>query len=234
MVVQFQKYALLLLCCEGVLHHVPFNQYWVAHMAFQTIHTYTDRSVNLMAVGILSILAAKLTCEQTAKLGSNPLYMSELLKIVRKRIETKNADITLQFTLSALWNLTDESPLTCEIFLNQSGMYLFIRLLNTFHDNTAVQTKALGLFNNVAEVPSLRKELLQPNFITMLKNQLQSKCIAVSYFAAGITAHLICSEKDVWISYPLLQYDDLIDELVRSYFITYSISKRIIQYFKLK
>lgn len=131
---QLQKNGLLLLCCDSVLHHVSFNQYWVAMMALLALHNYADESVDLMAVGICSILAAKLSNEQTAQLGSNPAFMNKLLALVRGRITDNNADITLQFTLSALWNLTDESPVTCKIFLEQDGLQLFINLLLTFPD----------------------------------------------------------------------------------------------------
>lgn len=208
-----QKNGLLLLCCESVLHHVSFNQYWVALMALHALHNYNDDSVDLMAVGICSILAAKLTNEQTAHLGSNPAFMSKLLSLVRGRMEDDNADITLQFTLSALWNLTDESPDTCEIFLNQDGLQLFINLLLAFPKDPAVETKVLGLFNNVAEVPALRAHLLKPPFIVMLRRQLQSTHIAVSYFAAGISAHLICADKAAWYATDDLPYEELLAEL---------------------
>ena len=204
-----------MLCCDNVLHQVPFNQYWVAMMALFSLRRQNEDSVNLMAVGILSILAAKLNSKQTAKLCSNPRFMTELLNLVRKRIEDVSADITLQFTLSALWNLTDESPLTCELFLKQEGLQLFINLLQTFPENTSVETKVLGLFNNVAEVPKLRYRLLQPQFIAMLRRQIKSEHIAVSYFAAGISAHLVCTGKEAWCQVEDLPFDDLLNELVR-------------------
>ena len=43
--------------------------------------------------------------------------MAKLLQIVEQRLEAGDVDVTLKFTLSALWNLTDESPSTCEMFL---------------------------------------------------------------------------------------------------------------------
>lgn len=38
-------------------------------------------------------------------------------------------DATLKFTLSALWNLTDESPTTCRHFIENQGLDLFIQVL---------------------------------------------------------------------------------------------------------
>lgn len=44
-------------------------------------------------------------------------------------------DATLKFTLSALWNLTDESPTTCRHFIENQGLELFIKVLEV-HNNT--------------------------------------------------------------------------------------------------
>lgn len=55
---------------------------------------------------ICSILAAKLSTSETTVLGSTPKYMRKLLAMVRAKMETQSVDITLKFTLSALWNLT--------------------------------------------------------------------------------------------------------------------------------
>ena len=49
--------------------------------------------------------------------GSKPEYMAKLLQIVDQKLQAGEVDVTLKFTLSALWNLTDESPSTCEMFL---------------------------------------------------------------------------------------------------------------------
>ena len=62
-----------------------------------------------------SILAAKISTEQTSTLGSQASYMKKLLSIVRGRMQDNVMDITMKFTLSALWNLTDESPRTCKV-----------------------------------------------------------------------------------------------------------------------
>ena len=65
-----------------------------------------------------SILAAKISTEQTSTLGSQASYMKKLLSIVRGRMQDNVMDITMKFTLSALWNLTDESPRTCKVSIS--------------------------------------------------------------------------------------------------------------------
>ena len=95
--------------------------------------SWQDHSMNRMSVAIcrykispiisfsfihhFSILAAKISTEQTSTLGSQASYMKKLLSIVRGRMQDNVMDITMKFTLSALWNLTDESPRTCKVSL---------------------------------------------------------------------------------------------------------------------
>ena len=45
---------------------------------------------------------------------------------------------------------------------------------------------------------------MQPRFITMLSQLLDSKHIDVSYFAAGIAAHLLSDGPQLWVKVPLL------------------------------
>jgi len=48
-------------------------------------------------------------------------------------------------------------------------MELFIEVLNLFPGELAIETKVLGLFNNIAEVPSLRRYLMVNPFIQTLR-----------------------------------------------------------------
>ena len=125
--------------------------------------------------------AARITTAQTSELGSHLAYMKKLLGIVKQRQQDHNIDVTLKYTLSALWNLTDESPMTCKVFLVEGGMELFIEVLGTFPGDKCIETKVLGLLNNIAEVPHLRSNLLKDHFLSNLryfffqKIQIQSK-----------------------------------------------------------
>ena len=48
----------------------------------------------------------QISTEQTSQLGAKASYMRKLLSIVKTKSETQAVDITMKFTLSALWNLT--------------------------------------------------------------------------------------------------------------------------------
>jgi len=122
--------------------------------------------------------------------------MTKLLSIIRNKLSEKTNDVTLKFTLSALWNLTDESPETCKVFLNEGGMQLYMQLLEAFSADQSVKTKVLGLLNNIAEVRELRRCLIFDEFINQLRPLLSVRNIEVSYFAAGIAAYLSCNPQD--------------------------------------
>lgn len=84
-------------------------------------------------------------------------------------------DATLKFTLSALWNLTDESPTTCRHFIENQGLELFIKVLEV-HNNT----------NEVLQ----RQETAAPHFYTH-SSQL---CVALyKYVRLWVSlTHLLC------------------------------------------
>lgn len=194
---QLQKNALLTLCSDRILQEVNFDRYKASKMVMDCLFVFDDHSITRMAVAICSILAAKISTVQTTWLGTKR-NMVKLLQIVKQKADSKTVDITLKFTLSALWNLTDESPATCSIFLNECGLDLFIDILETFKDESTLQTKVLGLINNIAEVQSLRDTLMREDFIEHCRNLLFNKQIEVSYFAAGIVAHLLHEGPDMW------------------------------------
>ena len=62
-------------------------------------------------------------------LYSSSSLLQQLLHIVRQKATQGMVDATLKFTLSALWNLTDESPTTCRHFIENQGLDLFIKVL---------------------------------------------------------------------------------------------------------
>jgi len=196
---QLQKNVLLTICSDRILQDVSFDKYRCAKLVLECLCTWQDHSMNRMSVAICSILAAKISTEETSELGSQSNYMKKLLSIVRGRMQEALMDITMKFTLSALWNLTDESPRTCQVFLQEDGMDLFLEVLQTFPNEAAIETKILGLLNNIAEVSWLRSSLMVDSFINILRSLLHSDSIDVSYFAAGIVAHLASDKPEAWI-----------------------------------
>lgn len=180
--------------------------------------------MNRMAVAICSILAAKISTNETSTLGAKPVYMETLLQVVRSKVQAclqnqpvpaaeLEPDIMLKFTLSALWNLTDESPSTCSMFLEKGGIDLYMDVIRCFKGLPSVEMKVLGLLNNIAEVPALRTGLMRSHFISCLRELLSSPSIDVSYFAAGIFAHLM-SDQQRWHACSDLPHEQISMQLV--------------------
>ncbi|KAG7188107.1 hypothetical protein KM043_015956 [Ampulex compressa] len=214
---QLQKNTLLTLCSDRILQDVAFDKYRCARLVMNCLSTFEDTSMNRMSVAICSILAAKISTVETSMLGAQPQYMSKLLAMVRSKVESKSVDITMKFTLSALWNLTDESATTCKVFLDEGGMELFLEVLESFQGESSVETKVLGLLNNIAEVVYLRPRLMQPRFISMLSMLLDSVHIDAAYFAAGIAAHLLSDGPSAWSGTPSQpSREQLLDQLAHA------------------
>lgn len=214
---QLQKNTLLTLCSDRILQDVAFDKYRCARLVMNCLSTFDDASMNRMSVAICSILAAKISTVETSMLGAQPQYMLKLLAMVRSKVESRLVDITMKFTLSALWNLTDESAITCKVFLDEGGMELFLEVLDSFRGESSVETKVLGLLNNIAEVDHLRPRLMRPRFIKMLSRLLDSEHIDVSYFAAGIAAHLLSDGPRSWYSMPSRpSREQLLNQLVHA------------------
>uniref|UniRef100_A0A672Q920 Protein zer-1 homolog-like C-terminal domain-containing protein n=1 Tax=Sinocyclocheilus grahami TaxID=75366 RepID=A0A672Q920_SINGR len=181
---QLQKNCLLSLCSDRILQEVLFNRFEAAKLVMQWLCNHEDQNMQRMAVAIISILAAKLSTEQTAQLGAELFIVKQLLHIVRQKTCQGIVDATLKFTLSALWNLTDESPTTCRHFIENQGLELFIKVLESFPSESSIQQKILGL--------------LVRNSGGGQKFTLRIPEVEVSYFAAGILAHLTSRGEKVW------------------------------------
>ncbi|KAG9471689.1 hypothetical protein GDO78_013670 [Eleutherodactylus coqui] len=144
-------------------HMPPFFLLWpvgfdAAKLVMQWLCNHEDQNMQRMAVAIISILAAKLSTEQTAQLGA-------------------------------------------ELFI-----------VRTFPSESSIQQKVLGLLNNIAEVKELHSELMWKDFIDQISKLLHSVEVEVSYFAAGIIAHLVSRGEETWTLSSSLR-DALLQEL---------------------
>ncbi|XP_039094053.1 protein zyg-11 homolog A [Hyaena hyaena] len=199
---QLQKNCLLSLTNSRILVDVPFDRFDAAKFVMRWLCKHENPKMQTMAVSITSILALQLSSEQTAQLKEELLMaVKELLTIVKQKTTENLDDVTLLFTLKALWNLTDESPAACNHFIENQGLSIFIQVLETFSES-AIQSKVLGLWNNIAEVRELSSKLVTEDVVKHISSLLHSKEMEVSYFAAGIIAHLT-SDKQPWMSHDL-------------------------------
>ncbi|WAR24138.1 ZYG11-like protein [Mya arenaria] len=171
-----KKNALLTLCSDRMLQDVQFDRFRCARLVMECLCLFDDPSMNRMSVAICSILAAKISTQKTSQLGAKTRYMKKMLQLVRQKIENNSVDITLKFTLN-------ESPATCKVFLNEGGLELFmmtLQVVSSMDMDTRVQveTKILGLLNNIAEVSIFRNYLMREDFLMIANDGEQSWLIA--------------------------------------------------------
>uniref|UniRef100_A0A8C8HTQ3 Protein zer-1 homolog-like C-terminal domain-containing protein n=1 Tax=Oncorhynchus tshawytscha TaxID=74940 RepID=A0A8C8HTQ3_ONCTS len=187
---QLQKNCLLVLCSDTILQDVPFDRFEAAKLVMNWLSGHVDRTLQRMAVAVISILVAKLSTEQTTQLGADIFIMKQLLGIVQQKAMAGVVDSTLKFALSALWNLTDETPTASRHFIQCQGLEL--RLMNMVPGLSVVQ-------NNIAEVEELQADMMQEDLLEHVVTLLQGPQVevGVSYFAGGILAHLT-SRQDAW------------------------------------
>lgn len=195
---QLQKNALLTLCNDRILQETRMNRYRCAQLVVNAFCNFSNPSIETLCVAVSSVIAAKISSAETALIGSCPRYMNKLLDIVRRKLNEKAVDLTLGFTLSTLWNLTDECPRTCSTFLELDGLKLFTKMLQEARHSGSVLTKILGLLNNIAEVPKLRKSLMSEEIIDSIRSLLRCEMIEISYFSAGVLAHLVSDGEEIW------------------------------------
>ncbi|XP_043109599.1 protein zyg-11 homolog isoform X2 [Puntigrus tetrazona] len=197
---QLQKNCLLTLCSDHILQVVPFDRYEAAKLIMMLLGNREDQTVQRMAVAVVSILVSKLSTEKISELGAEAFIMKQLLSIVQQKASLGVVDSTLKFALSALWNLTDETPTACRHFIQCQGLELYMELLESYYSETSIQQKLLGLLNNVAEVEELRRELMNEDLVEHVLSLLINPAVEVdvSYFAGGILAHLVSVRGPLW------------------------------------
>lgn len=79
-------------------------------------------------------------------------FPQQLLQIVKQKTNQNLVDTTLKFTLSALWNLTDESPTTCRHFIENQGLELFMRVLEVRNTVLVVDYQHRFIINIVSVI----------------------------------------------------------------------------------
>ncbi|VDK21892.1 unnamed protein product [Taenia asiatica] len=237
--VQLLKNCFLTLCSDNVLHRAQFSCKRCCELVFKSLIKFNDIHMKRMGVAIISILAAEIPTADLREISSDHKRLQQLLMyVVEKCLLQRDVDAllaeshdnmldylahaevalegspvydtTLRFTLSALWNLTDECPEACQAFVKVGGLLIYAKVLKKMANEEEdfknhVYTKCLGLLNNVAEVSSTKNTLLIEPLMDFFNKMLSHSSIQISYFAAGIVSHLACLPDDVWIS--ALQYN---------------------------
>uniref|UniRef100_A0AAY4CSW0 Protein zer-1 homolog n=1 Tax=Denticeps clupeoides TaxID=299321 RepID=A0AAY4CSW0_9TELE len=200
--VTVQRNCCLTLCNFSIPEELEFQYHRVNQLLLKILEpARQDESIQRIAVHLCNALVCQVDNDHKEAVGKMGFVKVSLYLIKKKKKHfCPQCDQVMEFSWSALWNITDETPDNCQMFLNCRGMSLFLECLQEFPDKQELHRNMLGLLGNVAEVKALRPQLLTPQFITVFSNLLDSKAdgIEVSYNACGVLSHIMFDGPDVW------------------------------------
>ncbi|XP_006640817.1 protein zer-1 homolog [Lepisosteus oculatus] len=198
--VTVQRNCCLTLCNFSIPEELEFQYRRVNQLLLKILNSSRDdESIQRIAVHLCNALVCQVDNDHKEAVGKMG-FVTTMLQLIQRKLCDKMCDQVMEFSWSALWNITDETPDNCEMFLNCSGMKLFLECLEAFPDKQELHRNMLGLLGNVAEVQALRPQLLTPQFITVFSDLLNSKAdgIEVSYNACGVLSHIMFDGPEVW------------------------------------
>ncbi|CAL8405761.1 unnamed protein product [Arctogadus glacialis] len=198
--VTVQRNCCLTLCNFSIPEELEFQYSRVNQLLLKILEpARQEESIQRIAVHLCNALVCQVDNHHKEAVGKMG-FVKTMLNLIQKKLQSRMCDQVMEFSWSALWNITDETPDNCQMFLNCRGMSLFLECLEEFPDKQELHRNMLGLLGNVAEVRALRPQLLTPQFITVFSNLLDSEAdgIEVSYNACGVLSHIMFDGPDVW------------------------------------
>ncbi|XP_026568048.1 protein zer-1 homolog isoform X1 [Pseudonaja textilis] len=199
--VTVQRNCCLTLCNFSIPEELEFQYQRVNELLLNILNpTRQDESIQRIAVHLCNALVCQVDNDHKEAVGRMGFVMT-MLRLIQKKLGDKICDQVMEFSWSALWNITDETPSNCEMFLNYSGMKLFLECLKEFPSKQELHRNMLGLLGNVAEVQALRPQLMTSQFISVFSNLLDSEAdgIEVSYNACGVLSHIMFDGPEAWL-----------------------------------
>ena len=179
-------------------------------------HSTGNFNVQAAAIRLFNSLACQVEGHRKLLIGDLGA-IEQMLNIIQEKLRARNCDEVLESAWSTMWNVTDETPINCERFLNGRGMELFLRCKEEFPDSHDLLRNMMGLLGNVAEVKNLRPKLMTEAFVSEFATLLDSNMdgIEVSYNAAGVLSHIVSDGPEAWtIEEPRRQ--DVLARMVRA------------------
>merc|ERR1712179_147036 len=174
-----------------------------------------ESNTQISAVTLLNRLVGHVGVEQKRVMGIK--VIDSMLWIVRNKLDRRLCDEVMKTAWSAMLNITDETPVNSERFLDMQGMELFLQCRETFPKRLDLLSYMMGLLGNVAEVKQCRKRLMTPAFVEVFSFLLDSQTYGVeaSINAAEVLSHMASDGPAAWtISCPAR--DSVLERLVRA------------------
>lgn len=93
-------------------------------LLYSAKHAEHESYVQRVGIFLLNSLACKVTGREKRLLG-NLGCIETMLELIKYRVECDISDDVLEVAWSTMWNVTDETPINCQRFLDAAGMDLF-------------------------------------------------------------------------------------------------------------
>jgi Zyg-11 family protein len=135
---KLQKIALLtlgsILLNHKISSEVSFDRYKCIQILIDSLVNSRDRDIYEMALEICSIISSQLSPNEKSDLLMKDVYLETFLTIITNYPYSLDYDFTLEYSLSTLTNLTDDSPKTCKILSEKWGIDIFLIILRVSID----------------------------------------------------------------------------------------------------
>ncbi|XP_054164654.1 protein zer-1 homolog [Oppia nitens] len=165
-----------------------------------------DDFIQRLGIYLLNTLACQVDGDQKTIVGDLGA-IDKMLALIDARLHRNICDEVMETAWSTMWNVTDETPVNCQRFLDNNGMDYFVSCMHSFPNSAELLRNMMGLLGNVAECSHLRHRLMKSDYIMRFVELLDSESdgIEVSYNAAGILSHIASDGSHYWQQY--LPYD---------------------------
>lgn len=161
-----------------------------------------DDFIQRLGIYLLNTLACQVDGDQKTIVGDLGA-IDKMLALIDSRLHRSICDEVMETAWSTMWNVTDETPVNCERFLDNNGMDYFVSCMHSFPQSAELLRNMMGLLGNVAECAHLRHRLMKAEYIQRFVELLDSESdgIEVSYNAAGILSHIASDGQHYWQQY---------------------------------
>lgn len=141
--VTVQRNCCLTLCNFSIPEELEFQYRRVNELLLGILSpTRQDESIQRIAVHLCNALVCQVDNDHKEAVGKMGFVVT-MLKLIQKKLLDKTCDQVMEFSWSALWNITDETPDNCEMFLNFNGMKLFLDCLKVGSARTGCHTPSM-------------------------------------------------------------------------------------------
>ena len=120
----------LTLCQFQIPQDVLFDYERLVRILLHIVSEHTSEVHNFVqraGIYLLDSLACQVGGQQKLLVG-NLGAMEKMLNIISEKLNAGICDDVMETAWTTMWNVTDETPVNCERFLDGNGMYLFLQV----------------------------------------------------------------------------------------------------------